>query len=344
MGSEEGTDSSTTADLEVPLDTLPLHSTDLLTVLDERGLIKYESPSIKRIFGYDQDEIIGEQLMEFIHPDDSQKVHSAFQNVVSNEGDTVETVEFRHKQADGSYTWVEATSSANPMPGENYVVNTRDISDRKEYEKELETANERLEELSSVISHDLQNPLHVAQARLQLAQEECDSEHLSSIADAQNRMEALIDDLQTLSQHEWKDTQTETVQVANLSTMCWQRVPTNDATLVNKSDQTLQTDRSRLAQLLENLFRNAVEHGGEDVTVTVGDCDGGFYIADDGSGIPESERSNVIDAGYTTSEDGTGLGLKIVRQVVDTHGWDLQITESATGGARFEITAITDGD
>ena len=97
-----------------------------------------------------------------------------------------------------------------------------------------------------------------------------------------------------------------------------------------------------MAQALENLFRNAIEHGGESVTVTIGVLDDkrGFYVADDGPGIPEAEREDVFDSGYTTSNDGTGFGLAIVSRICAAHGWDITATESESGGARIEITGV----
>jgi len=83
-----------------------------------------------------------------------------------------------------------------------------------------------------------------------------------------------------------------------------------------------------------------VEHADETVTVEVGSTDDGFYIADDGPGIPESEREAVFEHGYSGS-DGTGFGLAIVESVAEAHGWTIRLTESRSGGARFEF--VTDG-
>jgi len=99
-------------------------------------------------------------------------------------------------------------------------------------------------------------------------------------------------------------------------------------------------DDDRLRQLLESLLRNALEHGGEDVTVTVGELADGFYVEDTGPGIPEAERDEVFVAGYSTSEGGTGFGLAIIKRVAEAHGWDIDVTEGSTGGARFEITGV----
>lgn len=94
--------------------------------------------------------------------------------------------------------------------------------------------------------------------------------------------------------------------------------------------------------MCENLFRNAVEHGGTDVTVQIGELPNknGLYIEDDGKGIPPDDRDRIFESGYSTADDGTGLGLAIVRRIVEAHGWTLAVTESAEGGTRFEITEI----
>jgi signal transduction histidine kinase len=103
-------------------------------------------------------------------------------------------------------------------------------------------------------------------------------------------------------------------------------------------------DESRLRQLFENLFRNAVEHGGPGVAVTVGPLEGrGFYVADDGPGIPADERDRVRETGYTTADGGTGFGLSIVESIADAHGWGMRLVESETGGARFEFTGVEPG-
>ncbi|MXR51357.1 hypothetical protein GRX03_07025 [Halovenus sp. WSH3] len=212
--------------------------------------------------------------------------------------------------------------------------------ERKQATSDLERQNERLEEFASIVSHDLRNPLNVAEGRLELAREECDSEHLDAVGRAHERMNTLIDDLLTLAREGDQVGDLEPVNLGFLTKNCWQNVATDHATLMIETDRRIQADQSRLGQLLENLMRNAVEHGGKDVTVTVGELDNGFYVEDDGPGIPEDERDDVFEAGYSTSEDGTGFGLSIVKQVAQAHGWDVRVTDGSEGGARFEITGV----
>ncbi|MEF8872313.1 MAG: PAS domain S-box protein [Haloarculaceae archaeon] len=207
-------------------------------------------------------------------------------------------------------------------------------------EQKLRNQNEQLEEFASVVSHDLRNPLNVATARLELLGEECDSDHIAAIERSHSRMNGLIDDLLALARHGDTLDGTEPVDLAKLTRSCWQTVATAEATLVTDTTGEIVADRSRLQQLLENVFRNSVEHGGDTVTVTVGRLDGGFYVEDDGTGIPESDRETVFDAGYSTATGGSGFGLSIVEQITDAHGWDITVTASPEGGARFEITGV----
>jgi len=216
----------------------------------------------------------------------------------------------------------------------------RDITNRIEQETELRRQNERLERFASIVSHDLRNPLNVAQARVQMAREEHDSEHLEAAERAYERTFALIEDLLTLARQGAGVTDVEPIPLATIATECWENVETEAASLDVRTDQTVRADRNRLQQLLENLFRNAVEHGGSDVTVTVEAIDGGFCVDDDGAGIPPEHREDVFESGYSTRTEGTGFGLSIVKQIAETHGWDLAVVEGTDGGARFEFTGV----
>jgi len=212
-----------------------------------------------------------------------------------------------------------------------------ELRDRR---RELERQNERLEEFASIVSHDLRNPLNVAEARVQLALDERDSEHLDVAAKAIDRMVVLIDDILQLAREGERIDEMERIDLETLCADCWDAVETAEATLSVESNRPIRADRSRVRQLLENLFRNAVEHGGEDVQITVGALEEGFFVADDGPGIPPDERETVFESGYTTREDGTGFGLAIVAEIADAHDWDVAVTDSEDGGARFEITGV----
>lgn len=200
---------------------------------------------------------------------------------------------------------------------------------------QLERQNQRLEEFVSIVSHDLRNPLTILDGWLEQAEQTGDSEHFQRCYDAVDRMETLIDELLTLAKAGEQITELETVDLSTLAEESWNGVETEDGSLAIEATETIHADRSRFKQLLKNLFRNAVEHGGADVRVTISDTDDGFAVSDDGPGIPEDSRSEVFDAGFSTGDTGTGFGLKIVRQVADAHGWTLEVTDSPAGGACF---------
>jgi PAS domain S-box-containing protein len=229
--------------------------------------------------------------------------------------------------------------------GDGHLWVYRDVTAQKRRERELERQNERLDEFASVVSHDLRNPLNVASGRLELAQSECDSDSLDEVAQAHDRMMTLIENLLTLAREGDTVDDPEPVELRSFFENCWGNVATPAATLVVDVDATVAADPNRLKQLVENLYRNAVEHGsrsGDDgVAVTVGELANGFYVANDGPGIPPEERENVFEAGYSTPESGTGFGLRIAAQVAEAHGWTIRVTDSESGGARFEVTGMS---
>ncbi len=111
-----------------------------------------------------------------------------------------------------------------------------------------------------------------------------------------------------------------------------------------RATRAVRADRSRLQQLFENRYRNAAEHSNEDVTESVGTTDDGLDAADTGPGVPESAREETFEAGHSTAKAGTGSGLRNVEQTADAHGWEVGVTESERGGARFESTGVEFAD
>jgi signal transduction histidine kinase len=207
-------------------------------------------------------------------------------------------------------------------------------------EEELHRQNERLDQFASVVAHDLRNPLTVAMGFLEGAEETGNAEHFEKVESAHDRIERLIEDLLTLARGEATIEDAAEVDLQSTTTEAWGYVDTEEATLTIADEvPTVTGDAGRLTQLFENLFRNAVEHGGADVTVTVGrlDEDDGFYVEDTGSGIPQERRDEVFKHGVTSDEGGTGFGLSIVADIAKAHGWTASVTDGTDGGARFEF-------
>ncbi|MBX0294119.1 PAS domain S-box protein [Haloarcula nitratireducens] len=212
----------------------------------------------------------------------------------------------------------------------------------RDRERELTRQNERLAEFANVVSHDLRNPLSVLEGSLELAEETGDAEHFERGRQALSRMEQLIDDVLALARQGGSVDDVDVVEVETIAEACWRNVATGEASLHVEPGGSIRASESRFKQLVENLFRNSVEHGDQPVAVTVGVLDDGrgFYVEDDGDGIPPAERERVFESGYSNASDGTGFGLAIVERIVAAHGWQIAIGESDAGGARFEITGV----
>jgi PAS domain S-box-containing protein len=212
--------------------------------------------------------------------------------------------------------------------------------ERASREEELHRQNERLDRFASVVAHDLRNPLSVAVGFLEAAEETGNAEQFERVEAAHDRIERLIEDLLTLARGETTIENAEEIDLEAVATEAWGHVDTEEATLtVADGVSTATGDAGRLIQLFENLFRNAVEHGGTDVTVTVDRLDegDGFYVEDDGGGIPRERRDDAFKHGVTSSEGGTGFGLSIVTDIAKAHGWTVSVTDGSDGGARFEF-------
>lgn len=304
---------------------------DAAWVLDTNAeILAVNDVAVERT-GYTREELLSMRPHDIDAGLDEQKITALVEDMPDDGVQVFETV---RETKDGEQIAVEISSSLITYQGETAILSIgRDISERKQRE-------EQLEQFASVVSHDLRNPLNVAEGRLELARQECDSEHLDGIANAHERMHALIEDLLTLAREGKTVGDIEPINLTRLTERCWANVATAEATLTTDTAQRIRADQSRLKQLIENLVRNAIEHGGEDVTVRLGTAADGFYIEDDGPGIPKDERDNIFEAGYSTAADGTGFGLSIVEQVAQAHDWDIHVTESPDGGARFEITGV----
>jgi len=299
---------------------------DPVIVLDADERIQdYNRAATRLVPALDDRSIIGDRFAD-VAPECAEKLA---------EDDPLVTV---HRDGETRYYRVtEQQFSASQSSLGRALVFT-DETHRERYRNELERQNDRLDSFASMLSHDLRNPLNVAQGRLELARDEHDSEHLETASEALDRIETLIEDVLQLARQGKPVEETDRVSLGAIARDAWGMVETAEAELVVETDRDLVVDPERLQRLFENLFRNSVEHGGEDVTVTVGalDVGDGFFVEDDGDGIPSEEREEVFESGYSTAEDGTGFGLSIVEQIVAAHEWAIDLADVEVG-TRFEI-------
>ncbi|MDH5021110.1 GAF domain-containing protein [Halobacterium rubrum] len=308
---------------------------------DGQPIVQSVNSAFESVFGYTETELVGENIDEYIVPP-SRTEEADLYNEKLKAGQNI-NVEVQRLTADGPRDFLlDVVPFRLEEPNvQGYAMYT-DITERKERERELERQNDRLEEFASIVSHDLRNPLNVARGYVELAEETKSDEHFERVDDALERMADIVDDVLTLARQGRSLEETVPVSLADAAEDAWRNVTTRDATLETDDPPTLDADPTRLGSLLENLFGNAVEHGGRGVTVTVGELDvedgTGFYVADDGVGIPAEHRDVVFESGETFSEDGTGFGLSIVEDIAQAHGWRVELAESEAGGARFEFT------
>jgi PAS domain S-box-containing protein len=313
-------------------------------------IVRNANDAFEEVFGYQSGTMSGEPLNEYVGPDRAREEARRIDERVS----ALEPIEreVRRRTTEGERTFL--LQSIPFREGESGVVESlaiyTDITEQKRREERLRRQNERLEEFASIVSHDLRNPLNVANGYLELLQADYDDERFEKLGDALGRMDDLIEKLLAMARQGQVVDETDSVDVATVAERAWSNVVTDEIDHVVDVSLTVAADVERLVQMFENLFRNALEHAtsgnGSDLTVTVGPLadDGGapvgFYVADDGVGIDAKNHEKVFDSGYSTTDGGTGLGLNIVEQLAEAHGWSVAVTESEAGGARFEFRGV----
>ncbi|MFC6953318.1 PAS domain-containing protein [Halorubellus litoreus] len=213
-----------------------------------------------------------------------------------------------------------------------------DITELKERERELEQERNRLDEFASVVAHDLRGPLSVAEGYRELLAADLDDPRLDEIADAHDRMTELIDDVLSLAREGDHDVDAHDISIAGVASSAQSAVDLpEDVAVEVEGDGVVNADPSRLRRVFENCFRNAVDHGDSTSRIRVAVTEDGFVVADDGDGLPADAREDLFEYGVSDG-DGTGIGLAVVREIVQAHDWSVRCTESADGGARFEFT------
>ena len=320
----------------------------LINVEENGDSVRFEferlSPSYERQTGITTEEVQGQTPRDVFGEEQGTELEANYHRCV-NAGEPISYQE-ELRVGEGARFWQTKLAPVVSDDETTRLVGiTRNVTERVERERQLRQQNERLEEFASVISHDLRNPLNVAQGRATLLAEQAESDHLDPLLQALDRMEAIVEDTLTLARQGDIISETEAIRLTDLVGKCWGTVDTGDATIEIVDEMTFQGDPDRLRHVFENLFRNAVEHGGSDATVRVGRHDEkGIYVEDDGPGIPLEKRDEVFEPGHTSAHGGTGFGLTIVKRIVEAHSWELSVTDGTDGGARFEFEMAEQGE
>jgi PAS domain S-box-containing protein len=324
------------------LETAP----DAAFVVDaSSGEILEVNRAATELLGLPEDSLIG-SVQTALHPSDSaDRYRDLFETHVERERVTASRFEngddIYVETAAGERVPVEVSAKRIDLQGRDVLVAMfRDVSERRENERQLNRQIDRLERLAGVLSHDLRNPLNVAEGNVDLARKTEDLDRLEEVERAHDRMREILEDVLTMVRGGSKVESVDTLEFSTVVKDCWANVATADAALTVATDGIVYADGQRLGHLFENLFRNSVEHAGDDAAVTVGLLEDGFFVADDGPGIPAEAQESVFESGWTTNESGTGLGLSIVADIAAAHDWDADVSDSEDGGARFEFTNV----
>ncbi|KAF0217726.1 MAG: PAS/PAC sensor signal transduction histidine [Geobacteraceae bacterium] len=348
---------------------------DVITILDTRGSIRFQSPSIERVLGYDQEELIGRSAFELIHPDDRGRAVEVFNQAILNPQQTL-TVEFRFLHKDGSWRILEGLGKKLPDKGdgEGIVVNSREITERRDAEEEirrlnaeleqrvfertaqLAAANKELESFSYSVSHDLRAPLRHIEGFCQILLEENGDnlpprgkDYLRRVRMASKRMSQLIDDLLNLSRVTRGELRRQTVNLSrmarDIAAEYGQVQPERRVTFKIADEIAAFGDPRLLRVVLDNLLGNAWKYTGkqEQATIEFGitEVNGNsvWFVRDDGVGFDMTYADKLFGTFQRLHRmdefEGTGIGLATVKRIIHRHGGRVWAEGEVGKGATF---------
>lgn len=304
------------------------------------------SDGVYKIHGVEDDyPLTVDSAIRLYHPDDRPILDRAVRQAAESGRDY--TLRLRIIRPTGDVRYVSASGEA-VMDAKGEITALRgtlhDVTKDETAKQALEERNRRLDQFAGIVSHDIRSPLSAAIGFTEVAQETGDTQHLDYVHLNLKRIQNIVDDLLVLAQGRTSSHLTEDVCMETIARQSWNREAMDDLHL--RLEGVLGTVRGHpglLGQMFCNLFRNARQHAGPGATVTVGPCPaGGFFVEDDGPGVPDDIHTHILDHGFSTSEEGTGFGLSIVAEIAATHGWALSVANRPTGGARFEFAPRPD--
>jgi PAS domain S-box-containing protein len=351
-------------------------------MLDEKGKIVSWNEGANRIMGYAANEIIGKYVSIFFPEEDIINGKPAHELKVAKEKGKYEEEGWRLRK-DGCPFWANVVVTAvynNQGVHIGFSKVTRDLTERKEAEKALKQsydryrqlanelreaniglqyANQELEQFTSIVSHDLQEPIRTIKSFLKLIDiklsqgEYTDlTAYIQKSIGAANRMRELIHNLLNYSQLAKNEVVMETISVHEVVNEALQNlksaVERSDASIIVDSEvEEFEGDRVQIVQLIQNLLSNALKFTREkDPQVTIR-CrrESGhvkFSIADNGIGIAASDMTKVFEIFRRLHTDktypGTGIGLAICKKIVDRHRGRIWPESEIGKGTTFHFT------
>jgi PAS domain S-box-containing protein len=270
---------------ENKLRSLLENSSDITTVVDEKGYFEYISPAMEKFVGYSNQELERTSMYKLVHPDDKLKLNQIYLANVENYGKNI-SLEYRIKHADGTWHDIDGIGQVffnKETKTNNVLINARDATNRKaselrleEYTKKLQSSNRELQDFAFVASHDLQEPLRKVQAfGDRLADKYGDKlgetglDYLARMQSASSRMQTLINDLLTFSR---VTTQAKPFVEYSLNKIIAEVISDLEVKIENtKAEVNLQDlpsfemDKTQMRQLFQNLIGNGLKFSKPDV-------------------------------------------------------------------------------
>ena len=336
---------------------------DLFYVVDESGTFRRWNRSLSEVTGYDDAEIESMYPLEFVVEEDRETIATGMAEVFESGGTRVEaTVSTK----DGERVPMEFVASALENPdGERVLAGIgRDITMRKERERQLQESNERLEQFAYAASHDLQEPLRMVSSYLRLIErryaDELDDdgrEFIEFAVDGADRMREMIDALLQYSRVDTRGDPFEPVDLtavfADVREDLRMKLAEHDAELTVEELPTVEGDGGQLRQLFQNLLENAVEYSGDapprvHVSAERRGDEWRLAVSDEGIGIDPDDADRVFEVFqslHTNDEhEGTGIGLALCERIVERHGGEIRVDSTPGEGATFSFTLPAGGD
>jgi len=334
--------------------SLTENALDLVAVLDAEGKIRYVSPSVSHMLGYQPKALAGQPGFPFLHPDDQIRVQEELASLLTTPG-SIANLEYQVRHHDGSYRVLESIVHnlfANPAVA-GVVINARDITERKE--------TVRLkEEMVAVVSHELRTPITSLYGFAELLLKrrypaKKQKEFLTIIHNEAVRLNNLSNDFLDIQRLQSGRIVYHFASVDLAVFLCEAIAPFTQGEdkpavrlKITNDLPPVHADADRLWQVLQNLLSNAVKfspHGGE---ITVGARLEGehvvIWVTDHGLGIPREEIQRLftkfqrIERHETRGIGGTGLGLALVKQIIDAHQGTIWVESEVEKGSTFFFT------
>lgn len=191
------------------------------------------------------------------------------------------------------------------------------------------------------MSHDIRNPLTVINGYIDIIDKKYQTKYTDECQKAIDRIDKLVDDMIVLTSAK-DDMKIENIDVKKSTKDVWKNIDQNDINIQYRQSANLMANETQFKQIIKCLIENTIEHTSGDVTfyVDVNKSTNEIIFGDDGCGIDEKHIQNVFDGGYSTNPNGNGLGLKIVDEIVQEHGWNITIGSNHDDGTEFRISNV----